>query len=198
MSSPYDGVSPDGWLEVTKELVQRHPLSAEELVEVVLASWNSIFESRLGTAGFRIGMDIFPKPQTMGFFLHELVPLEIQAKHPGDWRPEASAEDKDIVYIPDNFFSVELKTSSNARHIFGNRSYAQQSSGGKKSKSGYYLTVNFEKFETTEKLPKIRIIRFGWLDATDWIGQKAATVQQARLSPETYATKFLVLHPPPT
>jgi len=38
------------------------------------------------------------------------------------------------------------------------------------------------------------MIRFGWLDHTDWIGQKAATGQQSRLAPETYDLKFKTLY----
>jgi hypothetical protein len=99
MNSPYTDVSPNNWLSITQGLVERHPLSIEEIVDVVLTSWQSIFNSRLGTKGFRIGRDIFPKPQIMGFLLHELIPLELKAKYPDLWRGDISASDKDIVYI---------------------------------------------------------------------------------------------------
>ncbi|HFC7940318.1 ScaI family restriction endonuclease [Neisseria meningitidis] len=42
--------------------------------------------------------------------------------------------------------------------------------------------------------PEIKIIRFGWLDHTDWIAQTAATGQQARLSPEAYRSKLKILY----
>ncbi|MFO0911310.1 MAG: ScaI family restriction endonuclease, partial [Isosphaeraceae bacterium] len=180
------------WGERTKELVEAHPLSKEEWVDVVLISWSAIFESRLG-GKFRIGYDISPKPQIMGFLLHELIPLELQSRYPEVWRPERVKDDKDIVHIPDDRFSVELKTSSHAAQIFGNRSYAQEQLGKAKSKNGYYLTVNFEKF-AAEALPTIRQMRFGWLDHTDWVGQKAATGQQARVRPESDRTKLLRLY----
>jgi hypothetical protein len=118
----------------------------------------------------------------MGFFLHELIPLEIATLHPDEWTGERVASEKDIVYIPDDKYSIEVKTSSNPRRIFGNRSYAQGSTKAKKSKSGYYLAVNFEKFSKTNKKPRILLIRFGWLDSSDWIGQTAATGQQAHLT----------------
>ncbi|WP_180886422.1 ScaI family restriction endonuclease [Ruegeria sp. THAF57] len=54
-------------------------------------------------------------------------------------------------------------------------------------------TVNFEKFGTNG-LPKVKLIRFGWLDHTDWIGQKAATGQQARLRPESDRYKLKRLY----
>ena len=164
----------------------------DELVDVVLVSWSAIFESRLG-GKFRIGHEITPKPQIMGFLLHELVPLELQSRHPDTWRPEKAKDDKDIVHVPDDHFSIEMKTSSHASQIFGNRSYAQEQSGNGKSKNGYYLAINFEKFGS-DGVPAIRLIRFGWLDHTDWIGQKAATGQQARLRPESDRTKFLRIY----
>ncbi len=193
--SPYAGVPELGWLGVTRRLVRKHPLTTSEIVDVVLLSWQSIFASRMGTQGFQIGQEIFPKPQILGFFLHELIPLEFQARYPDAWRPEDKSSDKDIVYIPDNFYSIELKTSSNPRHIFGNRSYAQETSQTKKVKSGYYLAVNFEQVTKKNTRPKILQIRFGWLDSSDWIGQKAATGQQARLSLAVSNTKLLVLYP---
>lgn len=194
MRSPYKDVRPDKWSEVTRKLVEKHPLSTQDIVDVVLSSWDSIFASGIGPKGFRIGKDIFPKPQIMGFFLHELIPLELAVRSTDIWRGETSSEDKDIVYIPDSIYSIEIKTSSNPRHIYGNRSYAQASSRGKKAKSGYYLAVNFEKFTGKKSRPQIKLIRFGWLDSSDWIGQKAATGQQSRLPPDVESSKLLELY----
>lgn len=63
----------------------------------------------------------------------------------------------------------------------------------KKGKSGYYLAVNFEKFSNTTN-PQIKLIRFGWIDSGDWIGQKAATGQQSRLSSDVENYKLLQLY----
>jgi len=194
MTSPYKGLHPEKWLDVTQQLVKSHPLKAAEIVDVVLATWESIFASKLGASAFHIGKDIFPKPQIMGYFLHELIPLELATRHPKTWRGERTACDKDIVYIPDDQYSIEVKTSSNPRHIFGNRSYAQEATQNKKVKSGYYLAINFEKFSGGSKRPNILLVRFGWLDASDWIGQKAATGQQSRLPTEVENNKLLELH----
>ena len=193
-TSPYAKVPVSRWYKITAKLVRAHPLATEEIVEVVLCSWSSIFESAMGSKGFKIGKDIFPKPQIMGFLLHELIPLELAARHPKVWRPESSAGDKDLVYIPDPAFSIELKTSSNPYHIYGNRSYAQDSSANKKGKSGYYLAVNFQKFQHKQNQPTVRLIRFGWIDAIDWIGQKAATGQQSRLAPAVEQHKLIQLY----
>lgn len=193
-TSPYQGLTPSQWKTMTQQLVAMHPLTIRELAEVTLHAWESIFTSSIG--GFHIGVDIFPKPQTMGFFLHELVPLEFRSRYPSLWRGDITSQDKDMVYIADVAYSVEIKTSSDPRHIYGNRSYAQQGSGssGKKEKNGYCLAVNFEAFTAKTKQPKIIKIRFGWLDHNDWSGQKAATGQQARLALEVEAGKLLEIY----
>jgi hypothetical protein len=192
MASPFKDVPVEKWKTITKRLIEGHPLSKEEIIDVVMSSWESIFDSSLGTKGFKIGKDIFPKPQIMGFLLHELIPLELQARYPDKWRGDKIASEKDIVYEPDDHYSIEVKTSSNPKHIYGNRSSAQESTDEKKAKSGYYLAVNFGKFGEDRKIPKITLIRFGWLDASDWIGQKAATGQQSRLSVEVENNKLMI------
>lgn len=192
--SPYAGVAKSNWQRTTERLVAGHPLNMDEVVEVVMGAWDAIFRSRIGPKGFQIGQHLFPKPQIMAFFLHELIPLEFAARYPALWRSEHSAGDKDLVYIPDQSKSVEIKTSSHPTQIFGNRSYAQaRRTSSKKEKSGFYLAVNFDKFGGGRPVPRVRKIRFGWLDHTDWIGQTAATGQQARLSPEVEGSKLRTL-----
>lgn len=192
--SPYDGYPLNKWAEITNRLIKRHPLNGPELVDVVQLAWASIFNSRMGTQGFQIGRDIFPKPQMMGFFLHELIPLELAARHPGAWRPDKLASEKDLVCVADEQFSIEIKTSSDPHHIFGNRSYAQQNAVGKKGKSGYYLAVNFEKFGARPGTPAIRKIRFGWIDSLDWIGQGSQTGQRSRLAANVEENKLKLLY----
>lgn len=194
MSSPYKGLKIDKWSKITDKLIKSHPISSNEWVEIVFKAWDDIFKSKIGSKPFQIGKDISPKPQIMGFLLHQLISLEIEKRYPSIWRKEKLGIDKDLIFIPDNKFSVEIKTSSNRDKIFGNRSYAQDALGGKKDKSGYYLAVNFERFEESSKiLPKILLIRFGWLDHVDWIGQVSATGQQSRLSSDIYKYKFVIL-----
>lgn len=194
-TSPYAGLSPIQWADKTRELIDAHPLGDDEIVEVTLGAWEAIFTSKIGGKGFQIGKHLYPKPQIMGFFLHELIPLEFSSRYPNDWRGELTAADKDLVHIPDDKFSVEIKTSSHKSQIFGNRSYAQKGNTHKKSKSGYYLAVNFGKFSGKGSAqPAIHRIRFGWLDDTDWTGQTAATGQQARLSSDVEQGKLLRLY----
>lgn len=192
--SPYQGLAVGNWPAKTEQLISEHPLKEEELVIFVKTAWDYIFESSIGPS-FKIGHDLSLNPQSLGALLHQLVPLVISRRYPETWRGEQFSSDKDIVCIPDDRFSIELKTSSHKNQIFGNRSYAQDVNSGKKSKSGYYLTVNFEKINAlpAEK-PEITLIRFGWLDHSDWIGQESQSGQQARLSPDVYSGKLKTLY----
>ncbi|MBS0015874.1 MAG: ScaI family restriction endonuclease [Arthrospira sp. SH-MAG29] len=199
MESPYKQIPISDWESKTLELIQQHPLEPNEIYEVIMQVWREIFESNLTSRNYRIGVDLFPRPQIMGFFLHELIPLEFSNRYPGIWRREQNDYEKDLVYVPDDYFSIEIKTSSSKRNTYGNRSYAQQSSTGKtpkKDKSGYYLAVNFQKFDQKQsetQTPEINLVRFGWIDFSDWQGQAAATGQQARLNADVEKYKLLRL-----
>ena len=196
MESPYNGKPQEEWQDITVNLVCNHPL-LPELADVVLESWNAIFKSKIGD--FYIGKDIFPEPQIMGFFLHDLIALYLSERHQGEYRLGSPHVEKDVHCIDDPDFSFEIKTSSNPTQIFGNRSYAQPASGNEaKSKDCFMLAVNFEKFTPENTRPQIKLIRFGYLEHSDWIAQAAATGQQARLSPETYRNKFVKLYPQET
>lgn len=195
--SPYKGVRPTQWVTRTMTLLEAYPLHGEQIVNPILAAWDSIFESKIGRHGIQIGKDIFPTPQIMASYLHELIPLEFAALYPGTWRGDQTADEKDLVYIPNTQFSAEIKTSSDPRKIFANRSYAQEASSLKKNKNGYYIAVNFEKFISDRSVlqrPRIRRIRFGWLDHSDWKGQDKPTGQQASLLPDSEKGKLIVLY----
>lgn len=51
-----------------------------------------------------------------------------------------------------------------------------------------------KKFSADVKKPNILLVRFGWLDSTDWIGQKAETGQQSRLSPDVESYKLIEIY----
>ena len=179
------------WRDKTIELINAHPLKSE-IVNVVLKSWEDIFVSKIGS--FNIGKEIFPSPQIMGFFLHELIAHYLSLKYPNEYKVGTEKNEKDVHNKLKPELGIEIKTSSNPSQIFANRSYAQPSSTNEvKNKNGYYLAVNFEKFTSTNKHPKLLLIRFGYLEHSDWIAQTSATGQQARLSPETYEYKLITL-----
>lgn len=192
IKEPYKNKNVEEWEKITKNLLKKHPLRGEELSKIVLESWDDIFKCKIGT--YKIGKDICPKPQILGFFLHELIALKLQSLYPSVWRIEEKADDKDVVCLKDTSFSIEIKTSSSDKNIYGNRSYSQDTKTNKKSKSGYYLAINFQKFTKNNKHPQIISIRFGWIDHEDWIGQQAQSGQQARLSADVEKNKLLFIY----
>lgn len=200
MKSPYAGKPPSEWPKITNRLIAKHPLATLELIDAVLEAWRLIFaESTIG-GSLRIGTDLFPQPQVIGEFLHELVPLVIEKKRPGEWRRDHVASEKDLVCQANPQLSIEIKTSSSSKRIFGNRSFSQssQSRPAKKEKSGYYLAINFPPIHKLKKVEGIRRIRFGWLDHEDWFGQAAASGQQASLRPEVLLGKLRTIFEDPT
>jgi hypothetical protein len=193
MTDPYPS-DVDKWSGTTEKLLRRFPLEMGEIVKVVLASWDDVFHSRIGARNYQIGRDICPEPQIMGFLLHELVPLNLAGAYPGKWRRCHAAGQCDAVYLPDDDWSFEIKTSSSRKGIFGNRSYAHVGAGTRKRRGSFFLAVNFDKFDNRDTRPEITLIRFGWLGAKDWIGQKAESGQQAHLTKEAKAYKLRIVY----
>ncbi len=192
--SPYEGLETNKWLSVTEKLIKKHPLSEKEIVDSVLEAWNDIFKSKIG--GLQIGKEIHPPPQIISFLMPELVPYKLSKLHPGIYKVGTEKTEKDIHCIRNDFYSVEIKASSHPTSVYGNRSYAQQNTEKTtKNKNGYYLTINFAKFnKIAKKRPEISIIRFGYIEHTDWRGQKAETGQQASLTLDCYKYKLKVLY----
>ncbi len=193
MKNPYPS-DPSGWPAITDRLSKEFPLTSSALTKVVLNSWEDIFHSRIGGKGYQIGRDIWPEPQIMGFLLHELIPLNLGASYRKTWRRGAASGECDTVYIPDDAWSFEIKTSSSRSGIFGNRSYAHVSNAARKRRGSFFLAVNIGKFGSASARPEITLIRFGWLGSTDWIGQEAQSGQQARLTKEARAYKLRIIY----
>lgn len=190
--SPYKKLDSSKWLKMTQKLINSHPLK-DEIKDVVLKAWNDIFNSKIGS--FTIGKEIFPSPQILSFFLHELVAHYLSLKYPERYKVGELKNEKDVHDMIEPSMGIEIKASSHKTDIFANRSYAQPSSDSEtKDKNGFYVTINFEKITKTNPQPKIRIIRFGYLEHSDWIAQKAATGQQARLTPEAYQSKLIEIY----
>lgn len=145
--NPYQGISIEGWRNITQEIVHQNPINKNEIVEIILEAWEKILDTKIG-GDLQVGVDIFPNPQNLGNYLHLIIPKLLEKRYPLLWRKEDGVTEKDIVYIPDNYFSIEIKTSSSLNNIYGNRSYTQESKkrNEKKDKNGYYLIINFEKF----------------------------------------------------
>lgn len=197
MTSPYEGYLEHQWSNITRQLVAKYPLSPNEIVDAVLAAWDGIFNTKIAEE-LRIGVDITPSPQVMGNYLHLLIPVMLEKRFPGVWSRDIRKNDKDLVYLPNDFFSTEIKTSSNPNNIYGNASYGQEDSAdaSSKSKDGYYIGVNFEKFDQAPEgqRPRIRKIRIGWLDHSDWHSQSASSGQAATITAAVRDSKLLLIY----
>ena len=185
--NPYENTHAEQWFEITCELVRKHPLTSQ-IVDLCLKSWESILNGKINTYLNMYIKEMSISPQATGALLHDVIPEYIQKNVKG-FRKGAGKE-KDIVCEFNDDYSLELKTSSQ-KSIYGNRSYVKSDSG--KSKAGYYLTVNFEKISTEN--PKILLIQMGWLNHSDWVGQKSETGQQASLTKDARKNKLIELYP---
>lgn len=189
MKSPYLDKPVSAWQRITKRLLARHPLTHDVLLSVAIRSWESLWNTRVGAGRTAIDLDQLVVPATVvGYFFEVLFAKEMERRFPGTWRGCQQGDDKDLVYIPDPHFSVEIKTSGQLGiKVYGNRSYGQKASNQllvKKEKSGFYITVNF--FKQT-----LVLIRFGWIDAIDWKPQLAPTGQMAGLPEDVYRHKLV-------
>lgn len=191
MVSPYSEVPVEGWQRVTQELVDGHPLKAQVLLDTALTCWRQLWSTVIGHGASKFKLaDIAPPATIVGYFFEKLFARELALRLPGEWTGGVGSQ-KDLHCLTNEAMSVEMKSSGQMGYkIFGNRSYGQQllenSDGGKKSKSGFYITINFYNQTLT-------LLRFGWIDATDWQAQKSATGQMAGLADEVYRYKLLPL-----
>jgi hypothetical protein len=185
--NPYDGKGIEEWGAVTRELVNAHPLTPC-IVELCLKSWQSLLHGKINTYLNLSISEMGISPQSTAALLHDVIPVYIEKNIKG-FRKGVGKE-KDIVCEYDEAFSLEVKASSSRDKIYGNRSYPKASSG--KSKSGYYLAVNFEKVDKSE--PRILLIRMGWLDLSDWRAQESQTGQQASLNRGVLDNKLITLY----
>lgn len=184
--NPYDGIDVTQWSSITEELVNNHPLTPY-IVDLCLKSWQSILHGRINTYLNMKICEMSISPQATGALLHDVIP-EYIAKNIDGFR-KGIGNEKDVVCEYNDSFSFEIKTSSQ-KSIYGNRSYAKSDSD--KSKSGYYLTINFEKISANN--PRVLLIQMGWLNHSDWIAQSSETGQQASLTKDARDNKFIILY----
>lgn len=193
MTSPYLNNPVTEWSKITAQLIEQHPLRMDVIREVALTTWAILWQTRIGEGETSIRLDEIDVPATVvGYFFEKLFARELERRYPTEWRGSRTKNEKDLVYLPDPSFSIEMKSSGQlGTKIFGNRSYNQQTIEGsqisKTEKSGYYITINF--YDQT-----LNLIRYGWIDQEDWKAQSAATGQAATL-PETVYNHKLVIVP---
>ncbi|WAC62076.1 ScaI family restriction endonuclease [Pseudoxanthomonas sp. SL93] len=193
MASPYQGIDASKWQETTRHLIAAHPLSPTEILEIVQIAWARVWQTRVGdvAGGFALA-EIEPPATVVGAFFERLFAKELATRYPDKWTLGKGSQ-KDLHHLPDDSFSIELKTSGQPGFsIYGNRSYGQElenEAAKKKDKSGYYITINF--FGQT-----LTLVRFGWIDASDWVSQRASTGQMAGLGADVYKHKLVAIPGP--
>ncbi len=187
--SPYSGKQVSEWLATTRKLVESHPLDMDVLRDAVINTWSTLWQTTVGAGETSMRLtDLNVPASVVGYFFEVLLARELERREPALWHGTQSKEQKDLVYIPDPSFSIEIKTSGQAGFkVYGNRSHGQKSENEfllKKEKSGFYITVNFFGQILT-------LIRFGWIDAEDWDPQIAPTGQMAGLRETVYQYKLV-------
>lgn len=193
MASPYAGKPVTQWSDITRALVQAHPLTLPVIHDAAQAAWARLWSTTVGDAalGFPFA-EADPPATVVGYFFEKLFAKELAARFPAVWRGGKGAE-KDLHCLTNDALSVEMKASGQLGYkVYGNRSYGQQvenADAAKKDKSGYYITINFHGQILT-------MLRFGWIDADDWQAQKSATGQMAGLGDDVYKYKLMSIPGP--
>ena len=190
--SPYQGRPEPDWPKITRRLIEQHPLKTATILEIAEVTWERLWSTTLGAGLTQVPLkDLAVPAAVVGYFFEILFAKELEYRFPKLWRGHQAKDDKDLVYLPDPALSIEIKTSGQfSFKIFGNRSYAQEAQSEslvKKGKSGYYITMNFTG-------RTMNLLRFGWIDASDWSAQLAPTGQMAGLGPAVYRHKLVPIH----
>jgi hypothetical protein len=189
--SPYAGKPKSEWLSITRQLLADHPLAVEVIRETAEEAWAKVWETTIGSGSTAIRLTELDVPATViGYFFERLFARVLQNRYPEQWRGTQSKDEKDLHYIPDPALSVEVKTSGQlGLKVYGNRSCGQALQNellAKKEKSGFYVTANFYRRTLT-------LLRFGWIDASDWKPQASATGQMAGLPDGVYRYKLIAI-----
>lgn len=193
MASPYAGVPVEGWGDVTAKLVAEHPLTTQMIFDAAMVSWDRLWTTTVGDAehGFQLA-ELDPPATVVGYFFEKLFAKQLSIELLKVWVGGKGSQ-KDLHCITDESKSVEMKSSGQLGYkIYGNRSYGQElenEEAGKKDKSGYYITINFYGRTLT-------LLRFGWIDGTDWVPQKSPTGQMAGLGDDVYRHKLVSIRGP--
>lgn len=180
------------WRAITDNLVQAHPLSLDFIRQTVLVSWETLWSFSSNSDDFAMNVsELGLTAQAVSSFFEKILIKRITQMLPGVWRG-GKATEKDLHNLEDESLSFELKMSGQSGFkVFGNRSYgfgADEKNGAKskKSKSGYYLIINYSGRHIT-------LIRFGWIDGQDWQAQKSQSGQMASLKQYVYDHKLVTI-----
>ena len=101
-----------------QQLIDQHPLKST-LATVVLQAWDIILDSKIGD--FRIGKDIFPEPQIMGFFLHDVIALLLEKQFSDEYCLGNPKTQKDIHNLQNEIlFCPSLQFAASTLYVLQN------------------------------------------------------------------------------
>ena len=194
MSSPYKIDAADTWLATTERLIDSFPIDTKEIIEIVIEAWENLYSSSFGNGKLVIGKDIFLPAQATGVILEKLISEVLASRYPQIWKSGSTKIEKDVVNLKNDKFSFEIKTSSSPSGLYGNRSTGFKSAESKKSRTGYYLVINYLLPKEGDLEKKIRKIRLGWIDDEDWVGQAKASGQAASIGAKLAKVKLITIY----
>ena len=124
MPSPYDGVPSSEWLEVTRRLVNDHPLELIEIRDSCLEAWDLLWQTTIGKDQVSIPLqETNPPAIVVSYFFERLLSRVLASRFPDQWRSGVIKSEKDIVFENNHSFSLEVKCSGQLdTKIYGNRS----------------------------------------------------------------------------
>ena len=193
--SPYRFHRKTQWLEITKTLIQGFPIPTDALIDMSHYAFEDVFRTRVGSSNVPLAsVDLSGGTRggiIGGFFEYLFINKLIEdTTGPPQWRFGSQNNEPDMVYIPDPFYSLELKTSSQRNSIWGSSSKVHKTARLTKDGSGFYLVVNYE----FKAKPELTLLRFGWLDDTDWQGSKSAASASSKVIREHANLKLLTIY----
>lgn len=112
-----------------RDCIERYPLNPSQnniILQYALDSWAHVWNTTIGNTPLRLSV-LNPSATVIGYFFEKVFAYNLAQAFPLEWRGGINKEDKDIVCIPHNNFSIEIKTSGQlGTKIYGNRSYGCQ------------------------------------------------------------------------
>jgi hypothetical protein len=106
ITSPYHG-TPEQWGTITRRLIDEHPLNEGDILEVAQAVWADLWKTTLGSGARQVQLADLTVPATVvGYFFEVLFARELERRSAGAWRGGRTAEEKDLVYLPDPKYST--------------------------------------------------------------------------------------------
>ncbi len=78
--SPYKNKPKDEWPSITKKLIEKYPLSNDEILEISLLAWNRLWTTKVGNT---INLSEVDLPATViGYFFQKLFTYELIKHYP--------------------------------------------------------------------------------------------------------------------